>query len=327
MDEQILAQAERGYAYYAVELIADGSVVGDAGFGLFEPTRDSSSATRSPGVPGGWAMRPRRRPRASQPRWRASTFRASSLWPRSRTSPRTGSPRTSACAATARSTPTGDPTSCSSASALNAVRARPREGRAWPRWFVAGTSRAGARGRSAGASCYVIDCNVYMVALKRGKTIDFSDCDRYNSDCFECHQWLPFSHIPRVTGQRHAWQSTHRAAPMQTGHYARSADSFLGDHSGDHAQRVRARRFCLRAARATLFITASIAQCSQRRHSLAGASRQSQRPVSGAGRRSRGRRSSGLEAGSWQEGDGRAPAPSYWPFRRPSGASVALVRW
>ena len=40
MDEQILAQAERGYAYYAVELIADGSVVGDAGFGLFEPTGD-----------------------------------------------------------------------------------------------------------------------------------------------------------------------------------------------------------------------------------------------------------------------------------------------
>ena len=40
MDEQTLAQAERGYAYYAVELIADGSVVGDAGFGLFEPTGD-----------------------------------------------------------------------------------------------------------------------------------------------------------------------------------------------------------------------------------------------------------------------------------------------
>ena len=40
MDEQILAQAERGYAYYAVELIADGSVIGDAGFGLFEPTGD-----------------------------------------------------------------------------------------------------------------------------------------------------------------------------------------------------------------------------------------------------------------------------------------------
>ena len=40
MEEQIVAQAERGYAYYAVELIADGSVVGDAGFGLFEPTGD-----------------------------------------------------------------------------------------------------------------------------------------------------------------------------------------------------------------------------------------------------------------------------------------------
>jgi ribosomal-protein-alanine N-acetyltransferase len=40
MDEQIRAHAERGYAYYAVVLAADGSVVGDAGFGLFEPTGD-----------------------------------------------------------------------------------------------------------------------------------------------------------------------------------------------------------------------------------------------------------------------------------------------
>jgi RimJ/RimL family protein N-acetyltransferase len=40
MDEQILAQTSRGYAYYAVELTADRSVVGDAGFGLFEPTGD-----------------------------------------------------------------------------------------------------------------------------------------------------------------------------------------------------------------------------------------------------------------------------------------------
>lgn len=38
MDEQLVAHAARGYAYYAVELLADGSVVGDAGFGLFEPT-------------------------------------------------------------------------------------------------------------------------------------------------------------------------------------------------------------------------------------------------------------------------------------------------
>jgi RimJ/RimL family protein N-acetyltransferase len=40
MDEQIHAHVERGYAYYAVELTADGSVAGDAGFGLFEPTGD-----------------------------------------------------------------------------------------------------------------------------------------------------------------------------------------------------------------------------------------------------------------------------------------------
>jgi ribosomal-protein-alanine N-acetyltransferase len=40
MDGQLRAQAERGYAYYAVELAADGAVVGDAGFGLFEPTGD-----------------------------------------------------------------------------------------------------------------------------------------------------------------------------------------------------------------------------------------------------------------------------------------------
>jgi ribosomal-protein-alanine N-acetyltransferase len=40
MDEQLVAHAARGYAYYAVELVADGSVVGDAGFGLFEPTGD-----------------------------------------------------------------------------------------------------------------------------------------------------------------------------------------------------------------------------------------------------------------------------------------------
>ena len=39
MDEQLVAHAARGYAYYAVEL-CDGSVVGDAGFGLFEPTGD-----------------------------------------------------------------------------------------------------------------------------------------------------------------------------------------------------------------------------------------------------------------------------------------------
>ncbi len=40
MDEQLVAQTARGYAYYAVELVADGSVVGDAGFGFFEPTGD-----------------------------------------------------------------------------------------------------------------------------------------------------------------------------------------------------------------------------------------------------------------------------------------------
>jgi RimJ/RimL family protein N-acetyltransferase len=40
MDEQLVAQTARGYAYYAVELQADGSVVGDAGYGLFEPTGD-----------------------------------------------------------------------------------------------------------------------------------------------------------------------------------------------------------------------------------------------------------------------------------------------
>ena len=40
MDEQLVAQTTRGYAYYAVELVADGSVVGDAGFGFFEPTGD-----------------------------------------------------------------------------------------------------------------------------------------------------------------------------------------------------------------------------------------------------------------------------------------------
>jgi ribosomal-protein-alanine N-acetyltransferase len=40
MDEQLVAHAARGYAYYAVELVADGSLVGDAGFGLFEPTGD-----------------------------------------------------------------------------------------------------------------------------------------------------------------------------------------------------------------------------------------------------------------------------------------------
>ena len=150
-----------------------------------------------------------------------------------------------------------------------------------------------------------------MVALKRGKTIDFSDCDRYNSDCFECHQWLPFSHIPRVTGQRHAWQSTHRAAPMQTGHYARSADSFLGDHSGDHAQRVRARRFCLRAARdRRCSITASIAQCSQRATRSSAPLGRAQRPVSGQG--------DGLEAGgaaAWKRAVGRrgraGTRPSY----------------
>jgi RimJ/RimL family protein N-acetyltransferase len=40
MDEQLVAHAARGYAYYAVELLGDGSVVGDAGFGLFGPTGD-----------------------------------------------------------------------------------------------------------------------------------------------------------------------------------------------------------------------------------------------------------------------------------------------
>ena len=40
LDEQLVAQTARGYAYYAVELIEDASVVGDAGFGLFEPTGD-----------------------------------------------------------------------------------------------------------------------------------------------------------------------------------------------------------------------------------------------------------------------------------------------
>jgi [ribosomal protein S5]-alanine N-acetyltransferase len=40
MDEQLLAHWSRGYAYYAVALSLDGSVVGDAGFGLFEPTGD-----------------------------------------------------------------------------------------------------------------------------------------------------------------------------------------------------------------------------------------------------------------------------------------------
>jgi RimJ/RimL family protein N-acetyltransferase len=40
MDEQLVAHAARGYAYYLVELAADGSVVGDAGFGLFEATGD-----------------------------------------------------------------------------------------------------------------------------------------------------------------------------------------------------------------------------------------------------------------------------------------------
>lgn len=40
MDEQLLAHASRGYAYYPVVLATDGSVVGDAGFGVFEPTGD-----------------------------------------------------------------------------------------------------------------------------------------------------------------------------------------------------------------------------------------------------------------------------------------------
>lgn len=40
MDEQLVFQTTRGYAYYAVEIADDGSVVGDAGFGLFEPTGD-----------------------------------------------------------------------------------------------------------------------------------------------------------------------------------------------------------------------------------------------------------------------------------------------
>jgi RimJ/RimL family protein N-acetyltransferase len=40
MDEQLVAHAARGFAYYLVELAGDGSIVGDAGFGLFEPTGD-----------------------------------------------------------------------------------------------------------------------------------------------------------------------------------------------------------------------------------------------------------------------------------------------
>jgi RimJ/RimL family protein N-acetyltransferase len=40
MDEQLVAHAARGYAYYLVERIGDGAIVGDAGFGLFEPTGD-----------------------------------------------------------------------------------------------------------------------------------------------------------------------------------------------------------------------------------------------------------------------------------------------
>jgi [ribosomal protein S5]-alanine N-acetyltransferase len=40
MDEQLVAHAARGYAYYAVELAAGGRIVGDAGFGRFEPTGD-----------------------------------------------------------------------------------------------------------------------------------------------------------------------------------------------------------------------------------------------------------------------------------------------
>jgi [ribosomal protein S5]-alanine N-acetyltransferase len=40
MDEQLVAHAARGYAYYAVEVLEDGAVVGDAGFGRFEPTGD-----------------------------------------------------------------------------------------------------------------------------------------------------------------------------------------------------------------------------------------------------------------------------------------------
>jgi [ribosomal protein S5]-alanine N-acetyltransferase len=40
IDEQLLAHASRGYAYYAVVRSVDGSVVGDAGFGFFEPTGD-----------------------------------------------------------------------------------------------------------------------------------------------------------------------------------------------------------------------------------------------------------------------------------------------
>ena len=40
MDEQLAAHAARGYAYYAVEVSAGGSIVGDAGFGRFEPTGD-----------------------------------------------------------------------------------------------------------------------------------------------------------------------------------------------------------------------------------------------------------------------------------------------
>lgn len=40
MDGQLRCQEERGYAYYAVELVADCSIVGDAGFGFFQPTGD-----------------------------------------------------------------------------------------------------------------------------------------------------------------------------------------------------------------------------------------------------------------------------------------------
>ena len=118
MDEQILAQAERGYAYYAVELIADGSVVGDAGFGLFEPTGDVelgyTFARRAWGV--GYATEAAAACLVAAlagldvPRIIAVAEVENVAGP--------GSPRASACAATARSTPTGDPTSCSSASAL-----------------------------------------------------------------------------------------------------------------------------------------------------------------------------------------------------------------
>jgi len=40
MDEQLVAHERRGYAYYAVVLSVNGEVVGDAGFGIFEPTGD-----------------------------------------------------------------------------------------------------------------------------------------------------------------------------------------------------------------------------------------------------------------------------------------------